>query len=462
MPSPFHGIDIATRALRAFQRQQEVAGNNVANVNTPGYSRQSADLSSTRGLDVFGTQHYTLGTGVSVSTVNRIRDLFLEGRMQSAQSDLSRLGTMADNLSRVEPVLNDTVGGGVSDALNRFFSSWSGLSSAANDPAARLEVQQSGAALAMKIRSVYQQLSSQEAQLSADVASGVSQVNELARHIASLNDEIRSKLGAGITPNELLDARDVAVGKLSNLVDVRTVDQPDGSVNVYIDQFTVVEGDLARPIPATIDAATSTFTVDGTAYKIRGGSIAGLTQSQNSLASYRGSLDTLANSLRTEVNALHQTGVNKLGGTGVNFFSDVTPPDPQTGAVDFSLSAEVAASLDAIAAGTSGAAGDGGVALAISRVRETSIVALGNRPPAQFFNDLVSALGRDVAFYRDSADTQGAVVDQIEQQRQSVSGVSLDDEMADMLRFQRSYQAAAKLLSVFDQMTDDLINMLNR
>ncbi|MCO5296664.1 MAG: flagellar hook-associated protein FlgK [Fimbriimonadaceae bacterium] len=462
MPSPFQGIDIATRALRAFQRQQEVAGNNVANVNTPGYSRQSADLSATRGLDVYGVQHYTLGTGVSVTTVNRIRDLFLEGRMQTAQSDLSRLGTMADNLARVEPMLSDSAGGGVSTALNRFFSAWSGLASGANDPAARLEVQQSGASLAMQIRSTYQQLSSQEAQISNDLSSNVSQINELTQHIAALNNEIRSKLGAGITPNELLDARDLAVGQLSNLVDVRTVDQPDGSMNVYIDQYTAVEGKVSRPIPATIDPGTSSFTVDGKTYTVRGGTLAGLAQSQNNLAAYRGSLDTLANTLRTEVNALHQTGINKLGNTGVNFFNDATPPDPQTGAVDFNLSAEVAGSLDAIAAGTSGAAGDGGVALALSRVRDQSIPALGNRSPTQFYGDLVSSVGRDVAFYRDSADTQTSVVDQIEQQRQSVSGVSLDDEMADMLRFQRSYQAAAKLLSVFDQMTNDLINMLNR
>lgn len=462
MPSPFQGIDIATRALRAFQRQQEVAGNNVANVNTPGYSRQSADLASTRGLDVYGLQHYTLGTGVSVTTVNRIRDLFLEGRMQSAQSDLSRLGTMADNLARVEPVLNDATGAGVSEALNRFFAAWSGLAGAANDSAARLEVQQSGAALAMKIRSTYQELSSQEAQIANGVSDTTARVNELTRQIASLNAQIRSKLGSGITPNDLLDARDLAVGQLSHLVDVKTVDQPDGSMNVYIDQYTVVEGNVARPIPATLDAGTSNFTVGGKTYTVRGGVLAGLAQSQITLATTRGSLDTLANTLRTEINALHQTGINKLGNTGVNFFNDATPPDPQTGAVDFALSAEVAGSLDAIAAGTSGTAGDGGVALALSRVRDSSLASLGNRSPVQFYSDIVSSMGSDVAFYRASADTQSAVVDQIEQQRQSVSGVSLDDEMADMLRFQRSYQAAAKLLSVFDQMTNDLINMLNR
>lgn len=459
MPSPFQGIDLAGRALRAFQRQQEVAGHNIANVNTPGYSRQSASLAASSPTDVYGIQSYTLGTGVSVTTVGRIRDMFLEARMRGAQSDMGRLTTLADNLTRVEPVLVEPAGSGVADAMNRFFNSWSALSSNANDSGARLEVQQAGQSLAMKIRSAHREISAQEAHITTNVGNVVSQVNEIAERISSLNAQIRTKMGTGVMPNDLLDARDLAVQDLGKLVDVRTTSPGDGSINVYVDQYTLVEGAHVRPLPNAVDPTTSTFTVSGVTYRIRSGQLSGLVTAQNNLASYRGQLDTLANTLRTEVNTLHQSGTNKLGNTGVNFFNDGVP---QTGATDFELSAEVRADQNAIAAGSSGAAGDGGIALALSRLKETSVAGLGNRSMNQYFTDLVSSVGRDSAYYANSVDTQRSIVDQIENQRQGISGVSLDDEMADMMRFQRSYQAAAKLLTVFDQMTDDLLNMLRR
>lgn len=462
MPSPFQGINVAGNALRAFQRQQEVAGHNIANVNTPGYSRQSATLGQTPGLNVPGSPGYTVGTGVSVTTVERIRDMFLEARMQSAGSDMGRLTTLADNLRRVEPVLGEPAGNGVSDALNRFFNGWSALSSNAGDASARLEVQQAGEALATRLRAAHREISEQEARMSTELGQTVSQVNELSNRIASLNGQIRTKLGAGVVPNDLLDARDLAVQDLGKLVDVRTTALPDGSINVYVDQYSMVEGSLVRPLPPAIDPSTATFVADGVTYRIRSGKLSGLATAQNSLASYRGQLDTLANTLRTEVNSLHQSGINKLGNTGVNFFADVAPPAQQTGAFDFSLSAEVQADAQAIAAGASGAAGDGGVALSLSRLRETPLAALNNRSMNGYFQDLVSAVGRDSSNYSRALDTQKSIVDQIENQRQGISGVSLDDEMANMMRFQRSYQAAAKLLTVFDQMTEDLLGILRR
>ncbi len=462
MPSPFNGINMASQALRAFQQQQEVAGYNIANVNTPGFSRQSSQLTQTPAVTIYGVHPYTMGTGVTVDNVNRMRDMFLEARMQGAAGDLSRFDTLTSNLMRVEPVLVEPAGSGVADAMNRFFDSWSALASNANDPAARLEVQLSGSSLASKIRATYGQLEQHEAEIDTEISGTISQINEIAGRIAGLNKEIQAKVGTGVMPNDLLDARDLAVQDLSKLVDVRTVAGRNGSINVYVDQFSLVEGSFAREVPSTVDVANSSFTVDGFTYRVRTGKLGGAMAAAANIGSYKSSLDNVANALRTDVNALHQSGTNKLGNTGVNFFNDVVPPALQTGAADFDLSAEVAGNIDAIAAGASGAAGDGGIALALSRLRDTPSALLGGRSTVQYFQDLVSAVGRDSAYYQNSLDTQKSIVGQIENQRQSISGVSLDDEMADMMRYQRSYQAAAKALTVFDQMTDDLINMLRR
>ena len=462
MPSPFSGINMASQALRAFQRQQEVAGNNIANVNTPGYSRRSSQLGQAPETTIYGVNPYTMGTGVLVQNVNRMRDMFVEARMQGAVSDQSRFDTLASNLMRVEPVLVEPAGNGVADAMNRFYDSWSALSSNANDPAARLAVQLAGSSLASKIRATHGQLTQHQAEIDTEVQGAIGQINALAVSISDLNKQIQAKIGTGVLPNDLLDARDLAVQDLSKLVDVRTRPAENGAINVYVDQFTLVESRTARALPTTVDVAGGTFDVNGNTYRVRSGKLGGAMTAAANINSYIDKIDNLANALRADVNSLHRSGTNKLGNTGVDFFNDVVPPAFPTGATDFDLSTDVAGNIDAIAAGASGAAGDGGVALSLSRLRDMPSVILGGRSSVQHFHDLVSGVGRDSAYYQDSLDTQKSIVGQIENQRQSVSGVSLDDEMADMMRYQRSYQAAAKALTIFDQMTDDLINMLRR
>ncbi|HVL37898.1 MAG TPA: flagellar basal body protein, partial [Fimbriimonadaceae bacterium] len=154
MPSAFHGIDLASRALRSFQRGLDVTGHNIANVNTPGYSRQTISFGQTDPTTFYGMRAITLGTGVSVSTVNRVRDLFLEGRRSTEQAEFGRFSALAQNLSRIEGLM--PMGpGGIGDALDRFFNSWSALSANPSEPGVRQEVQLAGQTLALRVRSTY-------------------------------------------------------------------------------------------------------------------------------------------------------------------------------------------------------------------------------------------------------------------------------------------------------------------
>jgi flagellar hook-associated protein 1 FlgK len=170
-------------------------------------------------------------------------------------------------------------------------------------------------------------------------------------------------------------------------------------------------------------------------------------------------LDSIANELLTQINSVHATGTNPLGNTGVNFFND---SNPQSGAIDLDLDAAIAADPDAIVSSVTGTPGDGGLALSLSRLRDQTIGALGGKTFGRYFQAMVSDVGTRVAYWESELQTQSAVSDQIDAQVQAVSGVSLDDEMANMLRFQRSYQAAAKALTIFDQIAEDLINMVRR
>lgn len=457
MSGSFHGINLAGTALRGFQRAMDVAGNNIANVNTPGYSRQRVEFANMQPIPFYSNGRFTLGQGVTISALTRARDQFLDARMRDVQGNLSRNETLTGAMQGIEGVFGEPSEEGISSALNGLFNAWSALGSRPDDPSARMQVRQAGLVLTDRVRGAYSQLTSQAADLSAQTGTAISRVNELAGQIAQLNNEIRQSGSA--SPNDLMDQRDRLVQELGGLVDTRVSRFQDGSYAVYAAGFTLVDSAGARPFPSTVDVANGTVTDGTNTFRIGGGQLAGLIQGQRAIAGRQAQLDQLANTMKSTFNTMHVTGTTANGTTGVNFFADAAP---QTGAIDFRLSDDVTASADNIAAGISGRPGDGGLALAFSDLRESANAALGNQSFTRFFDGMVNGMATDAAYWSQAADTSRSLAAQTENQIQSVSGVNIDDEMADMMRYQRSFQAAAKALTVFDQMTEDLIGMLRR
>lgn len=458
MPSPFQGISTMNTALRAFQRALDVTGNNITNVNTPGYSRQSIQINEVD-PSVFATTGgaFFLGNGVSVESVSRIQDKFLYMRQLQATGENSRLGTLNQGLSSVQSIMNEPGGSGVSDALSQLFNSFSALGSSPNDDALKLQVQQAGATLTSRVRDLYAGLQAQVKQTTGQIGATIQQAQGLVNTIAEMNKQIVEQQVNGAQPNDLLDARDQAVQQLGQILPVTSVPQQDGSVMLFSGQLTLVEQGRASTIPTTLDLTTGSLTSGSVSYPVPSGTLAGLFQTSQKISGYEQQLDTFANTLRTQFNSIHQTGTNSLGNTGVNFFNDSTP---QTGAIDFDLDAAVKADPKAIVTGVTGNAGDGGLALSLSGLRDQKIATLGNATFGDFYGGIVTGVGQDVATASNQSNTSTAIMQQIGQQIQSVSGVSLDDEMSNMLRYQRSYQAAAKALSIFDQTTEDLINII--
>jgi len=458
MSSPFLGISIANTALQAFQQALDITGNNIANVDTPGYSRETITFMGTNPTTFYSDGHtLMIGTGVNVSAVNRIRDMYLQGILSTAQSEQSRLDTLTSNMTSVQTVLPAPGGNDVSTALSTFFNAWSSLASNPNQAAALEQVQAAGQALANQISGTYNALANINSQATANVTSTFNQIDELTSQIANLNKEIVANSVGGTQPNNLLDQRDQDIQALSGLVNISTQTYDNGTVAVYMGQDTLVDSNGSHAIPRTYDTTAQTVT-DGTfTYNITGGQLAGDFQTINTVGAYETQLDNLANSLQTQVNTLSESGVTNQNPaqTGVAFFNGAA------GAANFDLSAAVKADPNAIASGTSGNSGDGGLALSISELSTTSIAALGNVTFGEYYDNLASKVGTDASNFQTQGDSQSAVVKQINNQIQSNSGVSLDDEMSSMLRYQRSYEAAAKALSIFDTVTSDLISMMN-
>ncbi len=458
MPSPFHGIETASRALRAFQRSLDTIGHNVANVNTPGYSRQTVDLSVSDPIQyVLGDTH-SLGTGVNMAGITRIRDQFLDARLRDSYSELGRQSAMGDGSRRVESLFLDASGQGVVSALDAFYNSWSALSSNPNDPSNKVNVQTAGLQLSRNIRNIYTSLQGLENQQMSRTTEAINKIQNLANEIATLNAEVRQSLAAGGYPNDVRDKRDAALSELSKMIDIRTQEQSDGSISVYMNQFTMVDSIGARNIAGSYNAATNSLSDANGTYTVDAGELRGMFDSLNFISDMKSRLDTFANTLRTEVNALHMSGTNSAGNTNVRFFNDATP---QTGAVDFDLDPAVSGDYNAIVTGM-GAPGDGSIALGLSQMRDRQFGGLGNKSFRMYYGDILSDVGRSVKTAADGVATQRAVIQQVEKQVADVSGVSIDEELTNMLKFQRSYQAAAKTLTIMDEVLQDVINMLRR
>lgn len=462
MPGAFHGINLSSNALRAFQRALDTTGHNIANVNTPGYSRQVVGYSQQEPTPFWASNKpFLLGNGVALSTISRVRDMFLGARQLQTTAEQGRLGTLHTSLSQIEAMFQEPGGTGINDALTGFFNAWSNLSSNPNEPGNRVAVQIAGQALTGKVRGAYQDLLSLQTQQTAAIGQTMQAIDSLAGQINQLNSQIRQQTAEGTTPNDLMDRRDEALRQLSELTNIQTAQFPDGSITVNIGGFQLVDQYSSHAFPrASYDPNAMTFTDGTNTFNLRGGQLGGSFQALASVRDAMSKLDSLANNLRTEVNSIHASGTNPLGQTGVQFFGDVVPPALQTGAIDFDLSAAVKADPNAIVSSATGLAGDGGLALSLSRLRDVSISGLGSRTFSRFYGDMVGDIGRQTASAKADLDTQQSISDQIANQIQSVSGVSLDDEMANMLRYQRSYQAVARALNVFDQVTEDVINMI--
>jgi flagellar hook-associated protein 1 len=457
MPGLFQGISTMNSALRAFQTALNVTGNNISNVGTPGYSRQGLQLNEV--MPTIDNGHY-VGNGVTVASINRIQDAFLYARQIQASSEDGRLGSLTAGLNNVQAVTNATSGSSIGDALTAFYNSWSALGSNPSDPALKQQVQQAGITLAGRVSGMYNDLKAQATQNQAGIKGTIQQVQSLVNQIDGLNKEIQKAQASGASPNDLLDNRDQAVQQLAELVPVKVQPMQDGTVMLYSGQMTLVDQAGAATIPTSFDTATGTLTDGIQTFPIPSGQLGGLFQTAQSIQGYQSQLDNLANSLRTEFNSIHSTGTNALGATGQNFFQDVPAGDPQTGAINFQVDPAIVADTRAIATGVSGNPGDGGLALSMSNLRDSQIASLGGKTFGGFFSGMISGIGQDAANALSQSTTSGSVMQQISQQIQSVSGVSIDEEMSNMLRYQRSYQAAAKALSIFDQTTDDLMNII--
>jgi flagellar hook-associated protein 1 FlgK len=453
MPNPFAGLTIGSTALQAFQYALDVTGQNITNVNTKGYSRQQVNLAASMPESVSNSNNFQLGTGVTIESIDRIRDVFIQERYRTASSENSRLESIDLSLQQVESVFSETETTGMSSQLNDFFNAFQDLANNPESGATRTAVRDAAKAVALTFRTMDSQLSQIDTSLSTQIQSKIDEVTSIASQIADLNEKIGLATASGQSANDLMDKRDMLVLDLSKIVNVDVQNKSDGTVYIYAGDVELVNRGSSYSLPNGLDVTNLQLTDISGTVNLTGGTLAGLTQSLQFLRSYQTNLSTLATSLITNVNTLHQVGITANNTTNVLFFSG-------TDASNMYVSTPVLNDVNNIATGIQGTPGDGSQALSISRLRETKDALLTNSTSGDYYANLLSQIGQDKSYNSSALGTQQAVVQQLDNLQQSQSGVSLDEEMMNMMRYQRSYQAASHYINVCDQVIQNLIEQL--
>jgi flagellar hook-associated protein 1 len=467
MPSTFYGMEIGRRALNASQMALNVVSHNTANVNTPGYSRQVVAFSASDPYTVPNVNNGKpgqLGTGVNIDSVNRIRDVYLDGRVNASSSIQGALGQLTDILGRVEQMYFEPGVTGIGQLMTDFFHGFSDLAATPESAATRATVRNRAQALVSTFNQMNTTLRQVGPEVEAKVADKARDVTDIAAEIASLNKQIRVSVAMGEKPNDLMDQRGTLINKLSGIVDVQTVPVTDsktgiqnGEVNVLVNGFALVQNDTSSILPATMttQGGVGLLTANGDMIPLRGGEIYGLIQAGTHVEGYLDALNTLASNVITAVNTPHLTGYGLDGQTGRAFFSG-------TGAGDIALDITIQEDLKAIAASTpplpgeTFAPGNGDNARALSRLAHKPVI--GSLSLNEFYNGSVAQVGADQRGYELEADNQRIVAESLKSQQSAVSGVSLDEELTNMLQFQRTYQAAARVITIMDETLDRVIN----
>ncbi|SEN64586.1 flagellar hook-associated protein FlgK [Paenibacillus sp. OV219] len=502
MTSTFHSIETAKRSLFAQQTAINTVGHNISNANTEGYSRQRVSLTASKPMEAYGISRSTsagqLGTGVEATAINRVRTSFLDDQYRNQTKYVGTYSVQADTLSKLESIVNEPSDSGIRSVLDKFYQAWSDLSKDPENVTGRKIVRETSLALTDSFNQTSKQLSDLRDDLTSSIEVKATQANTLMDTIASLNTEIRRIESLGDDANDLQDQRDLLTDQLSQIVNVQVTKSPEG-YNISMGDTNLVSGSTSTPL--TRESLESAYAGG----QLTNGEVFGMISSRDGyVADYMKQLDTLANTLANGEFEVTVPAGSVLPGTttpltvdtkmtvkGINGLHKLgyTMDSPATGATDFftfssgtgitaasiQLNPVIANDTNKIATSmrttsTGGAStvvqGNNSLALLMSQLGDVKFAfdqsATGNGIPestiSDFYSSMVGALGVQSEEAQRQYQNSVAQSDQVESSRQSVSGVSLDEEMSDLVKYQHAYSAAARFMTTFDQLLEKLIN----
>ncbi len=456
-------INSTVSALNTYTSAIDVINRNIGNVETEGYTRQSAVIQEKAPIS---TATGVIGTGVNVENVERIYNSFLSTQLRSATEQMGKWAAQQEGMSSVEQVFSDSGDTGLASVLATFWNNWQNVVNNPSGLTERSVLINSADNLARVFNSMSSQLTDIQKGIDKNVVDNVSGINSLIAQIAELNGTIQQAQAAGQNTNTYKDEIDLKVLNLSELININSYTNANGQVSIQLESGKpLVEGISTWLLSTQTNTTTGLKDItwpDGSASPpvvnadITGGKLGGyLTVRDTMVTGYQSQMNTLAQSIITQVNILHTGGFDINGDAGVPFFAGSSAANISVNGVILSDPGLVAAASTAATA-----PGDGSNALAIANLQNSLILSGGTATFNDYYNALVSEVGSDTQRTNTGYSTQSASINAWQNQRDSYSGVSIDEEQTKLILYQNAYAASAKLMAVINSMLKNLMDML--
>ena len=455
-------MSLAGQALLTQQQAISVTSHNIANVNTPGYSRQQLIMTTNTPQD---SSIGPMGTGVSAVAIERVYDRFLSAQINNESQGLGRWDAQKDAVQMVEMIFNEANGSGLNQALSEFWDAWQSLTSDPDGTTERQVLVTVSQVLATTFNQLNADLSQSRQDLDLIAQGTVADINRLSEQLVDLNAKIISSEAGSLSANDYRDQRELVLSELAEMIDINSFEDATGAVSVSVANglpLVIASQNYQLSTETNLAGLEEVVWVDNDGNttninaEISGGKLKGLLEVRDVIISdYMTRLDTLAGNIMTDVNLQHQSGFD-LNGTGGEVFFIGTGT-----AADLEVNPNIVADADLIAAAAevTTVPGDSRNAIEIANLQYDL-----NMGGTQSYNDYYGSIVRDVgnevltseAYYNHQSD----MMVQLENQREAVSGVSLDEEMINLIKFQNAYTAAARMITTADEMMQTVLQMI--
>jgi flagellar hook-associated protein 1 FlgK len=447
-------LNQSVSGLRASQYALSVISQNIANADTPGYTRETTDLEDVSGTSTgLYTGHGSLG-GVRIASTDRNDDPVLDARLRTVQADGAKADTASAQLQSVETIFPEPSTSGLGSQLSTVWNDWANV---ANNPggssstAVRQTLLSDVATVTGTLNTMSTNLAQIQSTTSQELAANVTSINTYTGELATLNGQIGIATATGANANSLLDQRDQLLSKMSSLAGAVATINANGSATVTLDGQTLVSSTTSNAM--TVNSSNQ-VSVGGTAVTLTTGSMAAqVTALTTTIPGFQSQLDSVASSLASTLNSAQAAGYDQNGNAGTAMIGTSDGSGTVT-AANVKVILTSPAGIAAAATQTTGGNLDGSNALAVSATGSSA-----TSPDASYAN-LVGAVGTASAAAQQAQSTQDAVVTAVTNQQQSISGVNYDQEVTDMMSYQQSYNASAKVLTTINSLFDTLLSMV--
>lgn len=446
-------FDISSRSLAVYRRALEVTSHNIVNSANENYSRQRIMLETeTSNL----TAGIVWGNGVKIDTVQRMRDKLVDAHITSTNQKYSDSNRQSQLIGQIEDLFSEPSDLGVSNLMTTFFNSFNELAVTPNSLPLRTNVLNAANNLSAKVTSINQSLTSLKGDIRQEFQQKVNEVNSLLKQIHQINYEQFSNAYNGVPVNDLLDQRDALVDKLSNLVNINVVYDNTNSAVISIGGALAVDRmHSAEFVAEEANGKLNLKVKDGT-YPIvlTGGELNALSNVYSKkIPAYQDKLDSVINALVEAVNGEHSQGftISDPQETGLNFFEGYANGE-------LIINGEIANDPNKIAISLDGTEGNGEIALRIAQLTDAKL--MNGNTLQEGYASLINDIGNDGMLQNNYTSANQIVLDELDQLKASQSGVSVDEEMTNVLKFQRTYEASAKLITIADDMLKTILEMV--